>query len=170
MPPTRPAADRDGRPPVPYVVAFVLAAGVVLFGTWVALVGQSDLQDDVAGGVAAVIGVFAGWMVSDKGRAIPQFRFADIKRIVGFGPQLATQTIGIYAATWRRVRCGQGSSGMRTVTTDVGGGGWRAARRSAVVGALLSFTPDTIVIDIDAETGLATVHDFVAEGPTCPPS
>jgi hypothetical protein len=30
-----------------------------------------------------------------------------------------------------------------------------------VVGGLLSFTPATIVIDIDAETGTATVHDFI---------
>ena len=51
--------------------------------------------------------------------------------------------------------------GVRSVATDVRGGGWPAARRSGLVGGLLSFTPNTIVIDIDAETGVATVHDFV---------
>ena len=32
-------------------------------------------------------------------------------------------------------------------------------------GALLSFAPETIVVDIDAEGGIATVHDFVARSP-----
>ncbi len=157
-----PATDRDARPPIAYLIALALVSGGVLLGVWIALVGQADLQDNIAGLGVAAAGLFAGWLVSVGGRAVPQFRWGDLARIARFGPELITQTGGVYAATWRRVRGRGQPSGFRTVDTGVGGGGWRSARRSGVVAALLSFTPDTIVVDIDAETGVATVHDFVA--------
>jgi len=153
--------DSD-RPSAAYLLTVGLIAGGVLFGVWIALVGEVDLQDVIAGLIAVAIGLAAGWLISVRGRAVPQFHRGDLARIGVLGPQLITQTAGIYVATWRRARgCGD-SSGFRTVATDAGGGGWRSARRSGVVAALLSFTPDTIVVEIDAETGLATVHDFVA--------
>ena len=82
--------------------------------------------------------------------------------LVRLGPQLCRQTVSVYVATWQRARGYGPPGGVRSVATDVSGGGWPAARRSGLVGGLLSFTPNTIVIDIDAETGVATVHDFVA--------
>jgi hypothetical protein len=142
------------------LAAAVVAFGVLL-GVWIALVGQADLQDNVAGLAAAGIGVLGAWFVSVEGRAVPSFRRSDLGALARLGPQLCRQTVGVYAATWRRVRGYGPAGGIRFVATDVGGGGWPAARRSGVVGGLLSFTPDTIVIEIDAETGVATVHDFV---------
>ncbi len=146
-----------------YLVAAGLVAGGVLLGVWISLVGQADLQDNVAGLIVAAVGLLAGWLLTVRGRAVPQFRRGDLMRIAAFAPQMVTQTAGVYAATWRCVRGRGKPSGLRMVATDVGGGGWRSARRSGVVAALLSFTPDTIVIEIDAETGVATVHDFVAQ-------
>jgi multisubunit Na+/H+ antiporter MnhE subunit len=144
------------------VIAGALAAFGVFLGAWIALVGEADLQDNIAGLIVAGAGVLAGWFVSVEGEALPSFRRTDLGLLVRLGPQLCRQTLGVYVATWRRARGRGAPSGVRTVATDVRGGGWRAARRSGVVGGLLSFTPDTIVIDIDAGTGLATVHDFVA--------
>ncbi len=143
------------------MVAAALVAFGVLLGVWIALVGQLDKQDNLAGLGAAALGVVAAWFVSVEGRALPVLRRADLATVARFAPQLVAQSLGVYAATWRRVRGHGAPSGVRTVPTDVAGGGWPAARRSGVVGALLSFTPDTIVVDIDAETGVATVHDFV---------
>jgi multisubunit Na+/H+ antiporter MnhE subunit len=37
-------------------------------------------------------------------------------------------------------------------------GGWPAARREAVLTALMSAAPNTIVIDIDTDAGTALVH------------
>ena len=163
MPNDGPAdADRDARAPAAYLVTVALVAAGVLLGVWIALVGQADLQDDIAGILVAAAALVVGWMVSVQGRAAPQFRWADLGRIAGFGPQVITQTVGVYAATWRRARGRGRPSGQRTVATDAAGGGWRAARRAAVVASLLSFTPDTIVVDIDPEAGTALVHDFVA--------
>ncbi len=149
------------RPPLGRLIAGALIAFGVLLGVWIALVGQADLQDNLAGLVAAGAGVLAAWFVSVEGRAVPSFRRSDLGVLVRLGPRLCRQTVGVYAATWRRARGYGPPGGVRTVATDVRGGGWPAARRSGVVGGLLSFTPDTIVIDIDAETGVATVHDFV---------
>ena len=158
-----PAGFEGGpRPPVARLIAGAVVAFGVLLGVWIALVGQADLQDNVAGLVAAGAGVLLMWFVSVEGRAAPSFRRSDLGALARLGPQLLRQTVGVYVATWQRARGYGPASGVRFVATDVSGGGWPAARRSGVVGALLSFTPDTIVIEIDADTGVATVHDFVA--------
>jgi hypothetical protein len=51
---------------------------------------------------------------------------------------------------------------LRTVPVDVGPDrrGWPAARREAVLTALLSAAPNTIVVDIDMEAGTALVHQL----------
>lgn len=160
---TAPAApESDSLPSVAYLIAVAVVAGGILLGAWIALVGQADLQDNIAGLCVAGFGLLVGWLVSVQGRAVPQFHRSDLATIAGLGPRLVAETIAVYAATWRRVRGHGGCSGFRTLATDAGGGGWRSARRSGVVAALLSFTPDTVVVDIDAQTGVATVHDFVA--------
>ena len=144
-----------------YLIAGACVVFGGLLGVWIALVGQADLQDNVAGLVAAGVGVVVAWFVTVEGRAVPSFRRSDVGSLVRLGPRLCRQTVGVYVATWRRARGYGPPSGVRRVATDVSGGGWPAARRSGLVGGLLSFTPNTIVIDIDAETGVATVHDFV---------
>jgi multisubunit Na+/H+ antiporter MnhE subunit len=154
--------ESAARPPLRYSIAGAFAVFGVLLGVWIALVGQADLQDNVAGLVAAGAGVLVAWFVSVEGRAVPSFRRSDVGAFVRLGPQLCRQTVSVYVATWQRARGYGPRGGVRSVATDVSGGGWPAARRSGLVGALLSFTPNTIVIDIDAETGVATVHEFVA--------
>ena len=154
--------DADARPPTPYLLAVGGVTGGVLWGVWISLVGQPDLQDDVVGIAAAAVGLLAGWLVSAQGRAVPQFRRADLATIAGFAPRLVTETVAVYLETWRRVRGRGAPAGTRTVPIGVNGGGWRAARRSGVVGALLSFTPASVCTNVDADEGTATVHDFVA--------
>ncbi|MCU4182781.1 Na+/H+ antiporter subunit E [Acidiferrimicrobium sp. IK] len=156
--------DRDERPRVAYLVAVTLVSGGLMFGVWIALVGQADLQDNLAGLCVSGAGALFGWLVAARGRAVPQLRAGDLRRLVLLGPQLVAQTVAVYRATWRRARGRGEPGGYRTVPTDAGGGGWRSSRRSAVEAALLSFTPATVVVDIDAETGTAAVHDFVTRG------
>jgi multisubunit Na+/H+ antiporter MnhE subunit len=151
----------DGRAPTWYLVATGLVAFGVLLGTWIALVGSADRQDDVAGLIVAAVGTAAGWVVTVRGRAVPRVHRADLILLVRLLPGLVTGAMAVYAATWKRVRRNGPPSGYRTVATDASGGGWAAARRSSVITYLQSFTPETILVDLDEDTGEATVHDFV---------
>lgn len=154
----------DSRAPTWYlVVTGVLAFGVLL-GVWIALVGSADRQDDVAGVITAAIGATIGWVVTVEGRAVPRVRRRDLVQLARLLPELVTGTVAVYVATWRRVRHGGPAGGYRTIATDADGGGWAAARRSSVVTYLTSFTPESIVVDVDEDTGQATIHDFVARG------
>jgi multisubunit Na+/H+ antiporter MnhE subunit len=44
--------------------------------------------------------------------------------------------------------------------------GWPAARREAVLTALLSAAPNTVVVDIDMEAGTALVHQLISASPS----
>jgi hypothetical protein len=57
------ATDGDGRPSTGYLIGAGLVAGGVLFGVWIALVGQADLQDNVAGVMVVATCLVAGWLV-----------------------------------------------------------------------------------------------------------
>lgn len=153
-----------GRAPTWYLVLTGLLAFGSLFGVWIALVGAVDIQDDVAGLIVAAAGSASGWVVTVGGRAVPRVRRRDLLELARVAPGLATGAVSVYAAAWRRARHGGPPSGYRTVGTDVTGGGWPAARRSPVVTYLSSFTPESILVDLDANTGVATMHDFVARG------
>jgi hypothetical protein len=56
---------------------------------------------------------------------------------------------------------------LRTVPLNEGPAvrGWPAARREAVLTALLSAAPKTVVLDIDMEAGAALVHQLTAVSP-----
>ncbi|MGH9171643.1 MAG: Na+/H+ antiporter subunit E [Acidimicrobiales bacterium] len=146
----------------------LLAAGAaisfsLLLGMWIALVGAFDIQDLVAGAVAASVSVGVGYLISQRGRALPSFHRGDLRLFAGLLPRMFTETVEVYVQTARRARHGGQPSRLRTVATDAQGGGWRGARRSAVIGAVLSATPNTVLVDIDAG-GMATVHEFVVRG------
>lgn len=141
------------------------AAGLsfsIFFGIWLALAGTTDPEDVVAGAVAAAISVGIGAYVSRGGRALPSFRHGDLLRFGKLIPQLFRETGLVYLATIRRVRGRGGPSGFRTVATDAVGPGWPGARRSAVIGAILSATPRSVLIELDSTTGVAKVHDLVS--------
>lgn len=178
----RPGRGGDDDPPA---LGWLILTGVVSFtvllGMWIALVGAFDSQDLVAGAASAAVSVGVGYVVGQRGRALPSFRRGDLGRLARLIPDTLTETAEVYVATVRRVRArhgpdgsgsgpgGSGSGGFRTVATDAAGDGWRGARRSAVVGALLSVTPNTVVIDVEPGTGVATVHDFVLRPGTSTP-
>ena len=94
--------DRNARPSVPYLIGAALVVFGVLFGVWIALVGQADLQDNAAGLVTAGVGVVVAWFVSVRGRAVPQLRRSDMVEMIRLGPALCRQTIGVYRVAWRR--------------------------------------------------------------------
>lgn len=131
-----------------------------MLGMWIALVGEWDVQDLITGICADAAAIALGWLVSQSGRALPSFRREDLREVAKILPRMLSQTGQVFAAA-ARVAVGRGQIGaMTTIETGAGAPGWRGARRAAVLGALLSVTPNSYVVDIDPETGRATVHEL----------
>jgi len=144
------------------VAGGLIYAGTLL-GMWIVLAGQPDVQDLVAGSVAAVLAVAAGYLVSQRGKMVPSVRVADLRTLAGVPWQLVVETGQVFVLAARKASGRPVAPGaLRTVPVDVGADvrGWRAARREAVLTLLLSAAPNTIVVDIDMEAGTALVHQL----------
>ena len=147
---------------------FLLAAGLiyagVLLGMWIVQAGTPDIQDLVGGSAAAVIAVGAGYVVSQRGAMVPSVRLADLRTLAAVPWQVVTETGQVFALAARKASGRPAGPGaLRTVPLDAGPDvrGWPAARREAVLTALLSAAPNTVVVDIDMEAGTALVHRLV---------
>ena len=152
--------ERPGR--LSLVAGGLIYAGALL-GMWIVLAGQPDIQDLVVGSVAAVLAVGTGYLVSDRGKMVPSAQVADLRTVVGLPWQVVAETGQVFAlaarkAVGRPVAPGALCSVPVDVGTDVRG--WPAARREAVLTALMSAAPNTIVVDIDMEAGTALVHQL----------
>lgn len=143
-----------------------LLAFAVLLGIWLALAGQLDAQDLVAGSVTAAVAVGVGFYVSQQGRALPSFRWSDVKMLVALPRQLVVETWQVFAAAAAKVAGKNGPIGTWSTAEVLAGtqlGGWRAARRDAVLTAIMSASPNTIVVDVDADAGTALIHRLISE-------
>ncbi len=145
----------------------LMAGGLVyagaLLGMWIVLAGQPDAQDLVAGSVAAVLAVGVGYLVSQRGRMVPGVRAADLQTLAAVPWQVVVETGQVFALAARKAAGRPVAPGaLRTIPVDVGTDvrGWPAARREAVLTALMSAAPNTIVVDIDMEAGTALVHQL----------
>jgi multisubunit Na+/H+ antiporter MnhE subunit len=123
------------------------------------------VQDLVAGSAAAVLAVGTGYLVSQRGRMVPSVRAADLRSLAAVPWQVVAETGQVFALAARKAAGRPVAPGaLRTVPVDVGTDmrGWPAARREAVLTALLSAAPNTVVVDIDMEAGTALVHQLAA--------
>lgn len=155
-----PGPERPGWP-------FLMAAGLIyagaLLGMWIVLAGQPDVQDLVSGSAAAVLAVGVGYLVGQRGRMVPSVRAADLRTLAAVPWQVVAETGQVFALAARKAAGRPVAPGaLRTVPVDVGTDvhGWPAARREAVLTALMSAAPNTIVVDIDMEAGTALVHQL----------
>ncbi len=155
-----PGPDRPGR-------LFLVAGGLIyagaLLGMWIVLAGQPDVQDLVAGSAAAVLAVGVGYITSQRGKMVPSVRVADLRTLAALPWQVVVESGQVFALAARKAAGRPAAPGaLRTVPVDVGTDvrGWPAARREAVLTALLSAAPNTVVVDIDMEAGTALVHQL----------
>jgi multisubunit Na+/H+ antiporter MnhE subunit len=157
------------RPGWPFLVAAGLVYAGALLGIWIVLAGAPDAQDLVAGSAAAVLAVGAAYFFSERGKMVPGIRAADLRTIAAVPRQVVAETWQVFALAARKAAGRPVVPGaLRTVPLEGGpdAGGWPAARREAVLTALLSAAPNTIVVDIDMAAGTALVHQLVAaQGP-----
>ena len=144
------------------IACWLISAGALL-GIWIVLAGQPDVQDLVAGSAAAVLAAGMGYLASQRGQMVPSVRVADLRTLAAVPWQVVVETGRVFALAARKASGRPAAPGvLRTVPVDVGPDvrGWPAARREAVLTALLSAAPNTIVVDIDMETGTALVHQL----------
>ena len=141
----------------------------VLLGMWIVLAGQPDAQDLAAGSVAAVLAVGVGYLLSQRGKMVPSIRAADLRTLAVVPWQVVVETGQVFALAARKASGRPVAPGaLRTVPLDAGpdARGWPAARREAVLTALLSAAPNTVVVDIDLEAGTALVHQLASAPPS----
>jgi multisubunit Na+/H+ antiporter MnhE subunit len=166
----QPGASAPGpeRPGWPLLVAGGLIYAGVLLGMWIVLAGQPDVQDLVGGSAAAVLAVGVGYLVSQRGKMVPGVRVADLRMLAAVPWQVVVETGQVFALAARKASGRPVAPGaLRTVPLDAGTDvrGWPAARREAVLTALLSAAPNTVVVDIDMEAGAALVHQLAGDPP-----
>jgi multisubunit Na+/H+ antiporter MnhE subunit len=156
------------RPRLLFLVTGGLVYAGVLLGMWIVLAGQPDAQDLVAGSVAAVLAVGFGYLVSQRGSMVPSVRAADLRTLAAVPWQVVVETGQVFALAARKASGHPTTPGeLRTVPLDAGPDvrGWPAARREAVLTALLSAAPNSVVVDIDMEAGTALVHQLISATP-----
>ena len=163
------AAHREASAPGPERPGwlFLVAGGLIyagaLLGMWIVLAGQPDVQDLVAGSAAAVLAVGVGYLLSQRGKMVPSVRVADLRTLAALPWQVVVETGQVFTLAARKAAGRPTAPGVLcTVPVDVGTDvrGWPAARREAVLTALLSAAPNTVVVDIDMEAGTALVHQL----------
>jgi len=171
--PGRDAGQRDVPGPERPRRLFLVTGGLVyagaLLGMWIVLAGQSDVQDLVAGSVAAALAVGVGYLLSQRGKMVPSVRAADLRTLAAVPWRVVIETGQVFALAARKASGRPAAPGsLRTVPLDTGPDtrGWPAARRDAVLTALLSAAPNTIVLDIDMEAGTALVHQLAGAPPS----
>jgi multisubunit Na+/H+ antiporter MnhE subunit len=155
------AAAGPMRPKWLFLAAGGLIYAAVLLGMWIVQAGTPDIQDLVGGSAASLIAVGAGYLVSQRGAMVPSVRLADLRTLAAVPWQVVTETGQVFALAARKAAGHPVQPGaLYTVPVDLGtdAGGWPAARREAVLTALMSAAPNTIVIDIDTDAGTALVH------------
>src|SRR6201996_2993154 len=144
------------------VIAGLVYAGALL-GMWIVLAGQPVAQDRVAGSAAAGVAGGAGYLISQRGRMVPSVRAADLRTLAVVPWRVLAETGQVFALAARKAsRRPTAPGALRTVPLDAGPdvSGWPAARREAVLTALLSAAPNSVVVDIDMEAGTALVHQL----------
>lgn len=136
----------------------------ILLAIWMALAGRLDEQDLIGGAGATSVAVVAGFIISHNGRALPAFRCQDAKVILILPWRVIVETGKVFAIAGRTA-LGHGATvgAWSTVAIEPGeeSPGWPAARRDAVVTALMSASPTAIVANVDAEAGTALIHKLV---------
>ena len=169
MPKRNQAAQREAsapgseRPGWLFLVAGGLIYAGALLAMWIVLAGQPDVQDLVVGSASVVLAVGVGYLVSQRGKMVPNVRVADLRMLAAVPWQVVVETGQVFALAARKASGRPVAPGaLCTVPLDAGpdSRGWPAARREAVLTALLSAAPNTVVVNIDMAAGTALVHQL----------
>jgi multisubunit Na+/H+ antiporter MnhE subunit len=134
-------------------------AGLLLF--WLALVGTVEYVEWIAGLCAAALGATAVDVVRSQGLLRFRVQCRWLRRLWRPLLRVVPDFLLVLAALARRSR-----GRVRTVDFPTGGHRDVDVGRRAFVTLAASLAPNSLVIDVDAESGEVLVHDLV---PTAAP-
>jgi multisubunit Na+/H+ antiporter MnhE subunit len=140
----------------------------LLAGLWLALVDTVVVPELVAGAVAAAIAATGAVLVRGRRQVLLRPRAAwlpgALRAIARFGPDL----VPLASALWRRgVRRADERGRLVEVPYGAVADDREAAAHRVLTEALGSFTPNSIVVDVDTERRVLLVHELV---PTSDPA
>jgi multisubunit Na+/H+ antiporter MnhE subunit len=140
-----------------------LAWWVLLMSLWEILDDSIATDELLAGAGAAALAAFVAEFVGEQAQARFRMRVPWLAQAFGLPARLARDTIMVFAALWRLLARGERpQSVFRSEPVRPGGLGAEATTRRVLLMGGRSFTPNTFVLGIDADTGLMVVHDLVA--------
>ena len=147
---------------------FGAAWWAVLMGGWLLLVETFAVPELVAGTIAAALAA----SVAEAVRELGYVRFAPRLTWLRHAPRVAGQVLvdcGIlFAALARRLIQRRDVRGvLLRIPVRYGDDGARDAARRALLNFGVSITPNSYVVDLDAETSTVLIHQLVA-GPVDP--
>ena len=152
-------------------VAFWMAWYVPLVVLWLAFVDTFAAAEVVLGLLAAAVAATAADLV--RSQDLVRFRM-DPRWLRGLGAlpwQVARDTWLLAAALWGQLRGRPVQGRFRVVPFPRERDDARSAARRALVAGVVSVAPNTYVVGIEGDEGVALVHQLVPEpGSPIPPS
>jgi hypothetical protein len=131
---------------------------VALFAMWLLFVGAIQGVELIAGICAAVVGTVAVAVVRSQGLLGVRVEWRLLRRVWRPVLQVVPDFGLVMTALVRRRR-----GSFRTLDFPVGGERAVDAGRRALAVVAPSLAPNRLVVDVDAETGEAIVHDLVPQ-------
>jgi len=161
--PTSPSSSRRG---LRSRLIFGVAWWAALFALWLLLVESVATAELMAGVVASALAA----SVAEAVREREYVRFAPAASWLRFVPRLVWQVLEdcwiLGVALARQLAGGRPARGVISrVPMRYGDDSGRAAARRALLNFGISITPNSYVIDFDAETSTAVLHQLVAGHP-----
>jgi multisubunit Na+/H+ antiporter MnhE subunit len=143
-------------------LVFGFAWWLVLAGLWLLLVESLAPAELIVGALAAAIAASVAEAVREQG----YMRFAPSPAWIRHGPRIAWQILVdcsiLAVALVRQVLGGRPARGLvLRVPVRYGDDSGRAAARRALLNFGISITPNSYVIDLDGEAGIAVIHQLV---------
>lgn len=152
-----------GRPARAAWAGEVLVWTGLMWGVWLLSVSAVGVPDLVVGGLCALV---CGVCAAAARRAMHQrWRpgWSLLAPVAALPAAIVVDTVVVLLSPWRSpTRRGE----VRTVDAGAAGHSGRSAARRAVVTAVVSAAPSTVVLDADDKTGALVVHAVGSPGPS----
>jgi multisubunit Na+/H+ antiporter MnhE subunit len=129
---------------------------LVLWGVWLLYVGQHHTQEVVAGAIAAALSTALAVGVARLARN--RYRL-DPRPLAGTWA-LPWSVVRDFAVVTLALARGRPAGAWDTIEAPVRGDDPRSAGRRALLAILASIAPNTYVVDLDRERGVAQVHNL----------
>jgi multisubunit Na+/H+ antiporter MnhE subunit len=165
MPEVRQGVSRPANVPVVRRVVAWLVWWVLLMSFWVILDNSIELDELLAGAGAAALGATLAEVVSYQSGTRFRMRIEWVVPALGLPLQVASDTVTVFLALWRRLATGQEpSSGFLALPVRYGADSAEGTTRRVLLVGGRSVAPNTFVLGLDKERGVMIVHQLVVTG------